>query len=547
MTLRRFALPLLTLAAFGLVAACNPVPIDNLERTFSLKVETTAGTDQQVKIDFLWVVDNSTSMCEEQVALASSFQEFTNTLTTFFAIDARLAVTSSDMQCDADPEQGINASKGKFNQVPADRFPAACYFKQNQQCTTDADCETGAGDAGAYKCTTENLEVCEVNPNNSINTTCRRLCDTDQDCADFFGDTGFQCLKPGGSSDSGCLKQPDSSGCDTDLPPFLSTEDGNIDSFPCIATLGVYSQKCFKYEQGLRAALTAIDPRPGALQEEQAKSFLRDDAYLVVIIVSDEDDCSTVDGQDFGEDFYNTCAFEATTDDGGILVPVRDYVNRLKSIKSDPSRVIVAAIAGDALAAQDVPDAALIPDACASLPGATANEPDAAAIEEYKNCVRQEFQASKTDPRTCHQKSYVCSGPGGISDWGSRYQQLANGFGTNGLFLNICEASGISAALDDIAAKIIQVVNKVCLPRRVLDTASLEVIKTLADGTTQITLVAGGDGDDGYTLEPPTADCVDGEGTLMPSLTFVKPPEPGESIEIRYEGDPLFDQVVEAQ
>lgn len=537
-TPKRNSRSLPTVAFLALMTvACNPVPIDNLERTFSMKVETSAGTDQQVKIDFLWVIDNSTSMCEEQVALAASFQTFTQKLSTFFAIDARLAVTTADAQCDLDPEAKINASKGVFNNVPASRFPAACYFKDQVECSSDDDC----GAAGEWSCAVEQLDTCIVNPNGSVNTSCRRLCNSDADCAAQFGDPSFECLQPGGSGDTGCLKQPDTQACPANLPSVLTSVDNNIEDFACLATVGVYSSKCFKYEQGLRTAFTAIDVN--GQNSEQAKNFLREDAYLVIIIVSDEDDCSTVDGQTFHEDLYNTCAFEKTTDEGGILVPVRNYVNRFKSLKKDPSRVIVAAIAGDALV-EDTSDK-LVP-ACASLLPSDPTNSTAQQQAQYLACAREEFRASKTNPKICHQKTYACRGAGGIADWGSRYQELTQGFGNNGLFLNICSESGISSALDDIAEKIVEVVNKVCLPRRVLDADSLEVIKTLADGVTKVTLVEGDETDVGYTLEPEVADCAV-DGVFMPALTFKKAPAPGENISITYKGDPLFDGVAAAE
>ena len=72
------------------VAGCNTVPIENLEDSFTLTVKHSTGSGKAVAIDFLWMVDNSTSMCEEQFELSKNFDIFRDKLTNFFAIDPRV-------------------------------------------------------------------------------------------------------------------------------------------------------------------------------------------------------------------------------------------------------------------------------------------------------------------------------------------------------------------------------------------------------------------------------------------------------------------------
>src|SRR5690349_13855697 len=103
------------LAALAAIAgACNHTPISNLERSFSFTVTKDTGDADPIAIDFLWVVDNSSSMCQEQVALAQNFATFVEQINVSFDIDPRLAVTTVDAQCTANGTD-IFSSKGKFN------------------------------------------------------------------------------------------------------------------------------------------------------------------------------------------------------------------------------------------------------------------------------------------------------------------------------------------------------------------------------------------------------------------------------------------------
>ena len=74
--------------------ACDGVPVAGLEKSFSMVVDKTTGDDEPVKIDFLWVIDNSTSMCEEQVNLTGSFETFISAIRTFTDFDARVGVVA---------------------------------------------------------------------------------------------------------------------------------------------------------------------------------------------------------------------------------------------------------------------------------------------------------------------------------------------------------------------------------------------------------------------------------------------------------------------
>lgn len=493
-----------------LAAACNHTPVENLEKSFSFTVNKDTSDAPPIKIDFLWVVDNSSSMCQEQVALTTNFRTFVEQIQTAFDIDPRVAVTTVDAQCDVN-NTTIFSSKGKFNQKAAKAFPPPCQVNARVECLSDTDCSgldcelwgSCGGSQGEWTCRTQS-EACVTNPNGSINTTCRRRCTTDDECKVLFGDDKFVCQKPSANqADWGCIRPPDSTECPDELPEFLTGD--NIDLFPCIATVGVNQEKCLKFEQTIRSGFMALDKN--GPQSEQAKRFLRDDAYLVVVFVTDEEDCSIADNASVGEDFYETCGLLKTTDENGPLVPVAHYVNKFKALKTDPGRVIVAAIGGDSLF---------------STP---------AEIE----LDRQAYIESKSEPRVCYHQTYICNSENGTADYGARLIELTAGFGPNGSFANICADEGIEIALEQIAKTIVTVVNKICLPRPVL--GNLSVTRTRNGVTTVLTE---GNGANSYRVIPTTEDCVF-DGQLMPAVAFGDAPVPGESIEITYQGDPQFE------
>lgn len=499
----------------GLLAACNETPVEGLEKSFTMTVNQRTGSSEPVPIDFLWVIDNSTSMCQEQFSLTKSFNQFTDALGQFFEIDPRIAVTTVDANCNPD---GVNVfSKGLFNTKPNRVFPPACFEERRFFCRTDADCANldcelygkCDGEGAEWVCKTTPQEICTENPNGSINSRCQRTCDDNQDCRDFYDDATFECRQPAGQP-TGCLRPPDTTDCPDVLPSVLTKD--NIDLFRCTASVGVTQLNCLQYEQQLLSGLLAIDPT--GRNAEQAKNFLREDAYLVIIFVTDEEDCSVVEGyvnpegnDGLLETDFGRCGLLPTTDDGGPLIPVGHFVNRFKALKRDPGKVVVAAISGDSTS----------------------------PTEEQRQVDRTAYLASKSNPRVCHNETSVCNSINGVADYAPRMIELVSSFGPNGVFSNICSDEGIGPALTAIARTIIQVINKVCLTKPILD--GLVVTRTGPDNQT-VTLDEG-DGPGRYRVVFGSEDCV-GPNGLLPAIAFGDPPVPGEVVNITYQGDPQF-------
>ncbi len=90
-------------------------------------------------------------------------------------------------------------------------------------------------------------------------------------------------------------------------------------------------------ERGLEAAYMAVTE---PMVSDANYGFLRKDAVLSIIFVSDENDCSdrgALGGDATGMDCY---------DEAQDLVPVRDFVTDYRSLKDDASDVIASAIVG---------------------------------------------------------------------------------------------------------------------------------------------------------------------------------------------------------
>jgi hypothetical protein len=137
------------------------------------------------------------------------------------------------------------------------------------------------------------------------------------------------------------------------------------DTFRCIAKLGV--EGC-GFEQPLESMRRALDGRnPG---------FIRDSAFLAIIFIADEDDCSTRDGGMFDPaqtavnselgplDSFRCFEFGVecnpdnprdpgsklecvSREDSAYMYPVKEYIDFVKGLKDDPLKVIVAGIIGE--------------------------------------------------------------------------------------------------------------------------------------------------------------------------------------------------------
>ncbi len=94
------------------------------------------------------------------------------------------------------------------------------------------------------------------------------------------------------------------------------------------------------WEKGLQATKKALLPHPAGFADTENEGFVRPDAALAVIVVSDEDDCSDEGALPHQEQIE-------CYDMEGLLVPVLDYLELLKGLKDGHDQeVTFSAIVG---------------------------------------------------------------------------------------------------------------------------------------------------------------------------------------------------------
>ena len=580
---------LLAGAVSTVLGACNETPVGATQ--FSVKVTKSEDSSKSIKVDFLWLIDNTPSMCQEQSSLASSLDSFLDRIEEFVSLDYRIGVITQDML-----NEGFS---GAFQAQKTTQFPYACAEEVVQPCLRPEDvaedskikgmCANAACDCSnlgpKWSCTAQDSAKKNLNCNGTVNSNCVKQCtpgsvgDAECDAEFVSAEAGeackadptkclYKCLNPSGTTQqTGCVRRPttdtcpetgdlrdiviaeaggvcqNGDSCSDELPcsdgqdctpppvPWLTNKNAR-EYFKCLGIVGTVQKLEATYEQSLDAVYYALSEEQDAPNAEQARRFMREDAYLVVVIVTDEDDCSAGDcgwveevkgaetirifkcGAKVKKEQYGKCVCLEDTRHGGPLRPVSEAVNMVKSLKADPGRVLVAAIVGDSQASDPVQ-----------------RDKDRAAFKASK-CGKCEDPA---DSHNALSNTYICESATGKADFGSRYYDFVTSFGTNGIFTNICNDEGIGPALEKIANQIIRVFRKVCLDRPVGNEKTLVVRTVGPHGTC-------GDGSKCCTAQ--SSDCADtllcpGGLACSPTRSVIQPGTDADSStwQLTYSGD----------
>jgi hypothetical protein len=198
------------------------------------------------KVDFLFVIDNSGSMTEEQLALVTSFPGFISTISdTLMAQDYHLMATDTDAA-----SVGASSVSVFNNEVLCEPHPTCCQGACN-------------GVGGIV------LQPPPVECNN-------------EPCANFPLPTGCDAEIGAGKNTD---QQDASCGIDGDLRFMVATQTDLAETFACAALVGSGGDGL---ERPMDAMIAAVGEHSdvGGCNE----GFLRDDAVLVVTVISDEDD-----------------------------------------------------------------------------------------------------------------------------------------------------------------------------------------------------------------------------------------------------------------
>lgn len=265
--------------ALAAMVSCNQHPLEELEETVTAVNRQENRLPAKTKIDFLFVVDNSGSMCEEQDNLTRNFQAFSDFLFEELgaSADYRIAVTSTDMNPD-------NGERGRFLAKPA--FPVESLNCQDEETgepkvPNTADCQ-------------ELVDNGELDPiiksgvEGNIGTNCNAADPEAQAaCAKADLERKFRCLATLGTQGDGFEKGLEA------LRVSLSCDGPNGPTYQNgqLVSPGKFGPCCVPVEERGRTVLR-YNAACEIGENDAEPEFLRPDAVLVVIIVSDEDDCS---------------------------------------------------------------------------------------------------------------------------------------------------------------------------------------------------------------------------------------------------------------
>jgi hypothetical protein len=226
----------ISLACATLATACNDHPVQPLDAVLTAVNRQENRLPAKTKIDLLVVIDNSGSMCEEQTELANNFDLFANFLSEDLgeAADYRIAVVTTDMSVG-------NCDRGRFVTKPGPRAPNCDVAQMNACEFREPILKSGVGGNIVDGDDLKNKFACIVSAGTGGSTTERGL---------------------------GAIRS----------------------ALSCGGPNKAYFDPC----------CVGDDYNPGCRPEAEGKpepEFLRPDALLIIIIVSDEDDCSDKAGE----------------------------------------------------------------------------------------------------------------------------------------------------------------------------------------------------------------------------------------------------------
>jgi hypothetical protein len=125
-------------------------------------------------------------------------------------------------------------------------------------------------------------------------------------------------------------------------------------------------------------------------------------------------------------------------------------------------------------------------------------------------CVRACFKVASHAKSPCAENSFICAGGLGTADFGERYFKMAQMFGRNGAYLNICSGNDLVPALTALAERLSAEIATWCLPSDPqLDASGAAALSRVtvrsSDGSRRD--ITQGDGSDQYRAVKSPHDC----------------------------------------
>ncbi len=435
----RFALLLMMGGLIATGPGCNKRPLDVLRPCTINAVAQNVPVNPQRALDVLFIIDNSPSMEDEQAKLRDQVPRL---------IDLLLS--------------------GAVDDDSVEDFPAVQELHVGFVTT----------DLGYSSPTDEWQAGIDFNPT---------------DACDDVGDAGFL-QSTGFLNEMVCTAQTPPSG----IPYLEYPQDGAItqqelvDDVECLTSQQSPSGNACGFEQQLEAILAqkCNDPSDADCRNSANVGFSRADSLLAVILITDEDDCSTTDPRVFDVTNLSEGAYFGPKTSGGdvqfnlrcwehreALHDIERYVDGIAALKDDPSQVVFAAITG-------IPQ-----DPDLDLENFQTPAERYAAILAHPDMV--EVPNPAQDDQQNQQLSPACdAGAAGTALPATRILETISGLadpavGVGTVVESIC-ADDYSDALGTIVNQIAEALRQLCLPRALNrnpnDMVNCQVRETLPEG-----------------------------------------------------------------
>ena len=194
---------------------------------------------------------------------------------------------------------------------------------------------------------------------------------------------------------------------------------------------------------------------PGGLNTIGDDLFIRPDSLLALVLVTDEEDCSAADPEIFNgnsttyvEPAPNLRCFRFQNDARQPIHPIERYVDGFLATRTNPDLLVYAVIAG-------VPTDLTVPAA----PGNP--------VVSFQGILDAPPMQQVVDPDRPGFLTPSCDTPSGFADPPRRLVEVAQQLeerGSNGIVQSICQED-FTPALDAVIGKIADLLDSACLPR----------------------------------------------------------------------------------
>ncbi len=412
----RFAFLLLIVGSVATVSSCTRRPLANLNPCTINGVVQNVPVNPQRALDLLILIDDSPSMREEQDKLAEQVPRLVNLLLTGGVDTDGVSMPVGDFPAVQSLHVAVITPDLGYSTEPTTTYQAGVDFNPTNACTS-------TGKAGFMQVT--------------------GLAGTPQECSAQTPPEGTL-----------YLDRPTDASASFDMQFVADVE--------CVTG---QADGC-GFEQQLEALLASDRNTANA-------GFNRDDALLAVIMITDEDDCSTTDPRIFdvearpGNPYQGPFADPPTNllvqfnlrcwQHKQALQQIQRYVDRIANLKADPSQVVFAAITG-------IPeDSALDPvnfDTDADRYAAILAHPGMAEVPDPADDGAQDQALTP---------ACIAGDGSGAAAPGVRIVETINGLagsntGVGTVVESIC-ASDYAPALNAIVDRIAAALRQLCLPR----------------------------------------------------------------------------------